>query len=38
MMFGTSLANRLLKFQAREELQQLGENAAYSVQAGISCP
>jgi len=38
MSFGSGFANRLLKFQARKELQQLRENAAYSVQGGISCP
>jgi hypothetical protein len=31
MTFGAGFAYRLLKFQAREELQQLRENAAYSV-------
>jgi hypothetical protein len=33
---GPVLAHELFEFQARKKLEELGENAAYSVHGGIS--
>jgi hypothetical protein len=36
MALGPVLANHLFKLQTRKELENLGEDAAYSIHGGIS--